>query len=72
MKFTREFLGICLCMVLCLITVFCLMAGGGLIIAQLFAIPTAIGVIIFGLSYLCLTGIAFWLFASTATQEDEK
>jgi hypothetical protein len=48
------------------------MAGGGFIIAQLFAIPIAIGVIIFGFGYLCLTGIAFWLFASTATQENEK
>jgi hypothetical protein len=72
MKFTKEFFGVCLCMIMCLITIVCLMAGGGFLLSLAFLIPWGIGVIIFTVAYAFVVGVAFWMFASTAIQEKIK
>lgn len=72
MKFTKEFFGVCLCMIMCLITIVCLMAGGGFLLSLAFPIPWGIGVIIFAVAYAFVVGVAFWMFASTAIQKKTK
>lgn len=72
MKFTKESFGVCLCIIMCLITIVCLMAGGGFLLSLAFPISWGIGVIIFTLAYVFIVGVAFWMFASTAIQEKIK